>query len=62
MRLNFFQTFLIANLISGLTLTTPVITPAQIPNSRIFIAQETKELDEKMIRQAMEVIDQAENG
>ena len=61
MRLKFFQTFLIANVISGLTLTTPVITPAQTPDYRILIAQETKELDENMIRQAMEVIDQAEN-
>ncbi|MDJ0728897.1 MAG: nuclear transport factor 2 family protein [Crocosphaera sp.] len=50
-----------ANVITGLVVTTPVITLAQPSNSPLLIAQEIKQLDEEMIRQAMEAINQAEN-
>ncbi|MGK7881008.1 MAG: hypothetical protein AB4060_13040 [Crocosphaera sp.] len=61
MKFNLFKPLLIANVITGLTVTIPVITYAQTPNPRILIAQETKELDEEMIRQAMDAINEAEN-
>ena len=61
MKFNLFKPLLIANVITGLTLIAPGITPAQTPNPRILIAQETKELNEEIIRQTMEAINEAEN-
>lgn len=61
MKFNLFKPFLIANVITGLTLVIPIITLAQTPNPRILIAQETKELNEEIIRQTMEAIDEADN-
>lgn len=60
-KLNYFQSVLMANLITGLVVATPAITLAQPLNSPLLIAQEIKELDEEMIRQAMEAINEAEN-
>ena len=60
-KFKFLTTFLITNLITGLTVMNPVITVAQPLKTPLLIAQQAQSLDEEIIRQTMKAINEAEN-